>query len=102
MSQTFIALAPEQGVPTRGARRAAQRREDAGGSGSLPGFPEEAWRGPFAHYRRAMADATEAPECSHFAALWTHAAVRLRRRVWIPYPQPLRPNVYLVIVGPTG
>ncbi len=65
-------------------------------------FPEAAWRGPFADYRRAMAGTSEAPDASHFAALWAVAAARLRRRVSIYYAFTHYPNVFLVNYGATG
>jgi len=68
----------------------------------LPPFPEAAWRGIFADYRKAMERATEASDAFHFAALWARSAVALGRCVHFSYGMPLYPNVYLVCFGPTG
>jgi hypothetical protein len=68
----------------------------------LSPFPEAAWRGIFADYRRVMERATEASDAFHFAALWARCAVALGRCVRFPYGMPLYPNVYLVCFGPTG
>ena len=65
-------------------------------------FPEAAWRGPFADYRRAMEGTSEAPDSAHFASLWAVAAAQLRRRVYVYYAYPLYPNVFLVNYGTTG
>jgi hypothetical protein len=69
---------------------------------SLPEFPSAAWRGPFADYRAAMRQATEASDAFHFAALWTRCAVALGRRVRFSYGMQLFTNVFLVCFGPTG
>jgi hypothetical protein len=69
---------------------------------AFPGFPAIAWRGAFADYRDAMKGTTEASDVTHFAAFWTAAAARLRRRCRFPYGMDLFPNVYLVVFGPTG
>lgn len=65
-------------------------------------FPEAAWRGLFADYRKAMQGATEASDAFHFAALWARCAAALGRRVGFPYGMKLFPNVYVVCYGPTG
>jgi hypothetical protein len=79
-----------------------EENEEDGSPDVLPTFPESAWRGVFGLYRETMRGATEAPEVTHFAAMQVLAAVRLRRRVSFDYPYPHFPNVYVVIVGPTG
>ena len=38
-----------------------------------PNFPEIAWRGLFADYRRAMVDTTEASDVAHFGTFWSVA-----------------------------
>jgi hypothetical protein len=65
-------------------------------------FPESAWRGPFALYRKAMDGTSEAPDTVHFSTLWANAAARLRRRVHIYYAFDHFPNVFLVNYGTTG
>ena len=89
--------APAEGVPLMDDRPEQQSTTTEGVA-----FPDEAWRGPFAEYRKAMAGTTEAPDCVHFGTLWAIAAARLRRRVWIHYAYPHYGNVYVVNVGPTG
>jgi hypothetical protein len=69
---------------------------------SVKPFPEAAWRGIFAEYRRIMTSATEASDTFHFAALWARCAVALGRQVRFSYGMQLFPNVYLVCFGPTG
>lgn len=67
--------------------------------GAVPAFPEAAWRGPFAEYRRAMEGVSEAADVVHFMMLWVAAAMRLRRRVHMQYAYPLYPNIYVTILG---
>jgi hypothetical protein len=69
---------------------------------ALPVFPEPAWRGIFADYRKANERATEASDVFHFAALWARCAAALGRRVHFSYGMTLYPNVYVVCFGPTG
>lgn len=69
---------------------------------SLPDFPEHAWRGVFADYRKAMHGTTEASDVAHFASLWAALAATLARRVNMYAGGPIYPNVYLAIFGGTG
>ena len=68
----------------------------------LDAFPELAWRGIFVDYREAMANATEASDVFHFAALWAGAAVSLGRRTWMFAGEQVFPNAYLLLFGETG
>lgn len=69
---------------------------------SLPAFPEIAWRGPFATYRRAMSGTTEASDVAHFVSFWAACSVALGRRAWFHLGTKLYPNVYLCLFGPSG
>ncbi len=79
-----------------------EQAETEDGDSSLLVFPDLAWRGAFGAYRAAMQGTTEASDVFHFGALWAAAAVRLRRRVYLPYGMNLYPNVNLILYGPTG
>lgn len=70
--------------------------------GTLPTFPESAWRGIFAEYRDVMADTTEASDVAHFASLWGTAAVNLGRQVSMYAGDEIFPNSYLLFFGSTG
>ena len=69
---------------------------------ALPEFPEIAWRGAFADYRKAMVGTTEASDVAHFTACWAAVAVTLGRRVSMYAGERIFPNVYLSVFGPTG
>jgi len=68
----------------------------------LPDFPEIAWRGVFADYRKAMVGTTEASDVAHFTGFWAAAAVTLGRRVSMYLGERIFANVYLSVFGPTG
>ena len=96
--ETGPEIASELNLPSASDAGADNESEQV----TLPAFPEKAWRGLFAVYRAAMADATEASDAFHFAALWARCAVALGRRVQFRYGMPLFPNVYLLCFGTTG
>lgn len=65
-------------------------------------LPAGVWRGVFDDYRKAMKEATEAPDVFHFSTLLVRAGAALGRRVWFSYGMKLYPNFYVVNFGPTG
>lgn len=65
-------------------------------------FPEDAWRGVFADYKKAMQSTTEASDVAHFATLWAAAAAALERRVWMYSGDFVYPNIYLGFFVGTG
>jgi hypothetical protein len=65
-------------------------------------FPEVAWRGPFAEYRLAMHETTEASDVAHFQTFWGSVAVRLGRRLHWKAGSIIYPNAYLGFHGPTA
>lgn len=67
-----------------------------------PFFPENAWRGVFDTYRKAMDHSTNASDVAHFLALWAAMAAKLRRRVRFYYGMDLYPNGQFVYYGETG
>lgn len=67
-----------------------------------PTLPAECWLPPFAAYREAVAESTEAADAHHFFALAAVAAAFLGRRVAVPYGRLTFPPLYVALIGPTG
>ncbi|MBI4201203.1 MAG: DUF3987 domain-containing protein [Chloroflexi bacterium] len=65
-------------------------------------FPPDAWRGPFDRYRQMVSPTTEASDSYHFWCFATVYGATLGRRVGIYHARTLYPNMYAVLVGPTG
>jgi hypothetical protein len=98
MAQTVEFREGREVKPNGSAEATAEPPEQA----SIPAFPEAAWRGVFADYRKATLGKSEAAEAFHFGALWGVCAAALGRLVWFPYGMDLYPNVYLVCFGPSA
>jgi hypothetical protein len=108
-ARDFLEMYPEVRAKLSGDSSARETMEETAPSGPAkqrpqehPAFPKAAWRGPFADYRDAMAQATEASDVFHFATLWARGAVALGRTVHFPYGSTIYPNVFLVGFGPSG
>jgi hypothetical protein len=81
----------------------ASESDEAGQSAHQVIFPEAAWRpGPFANYRAALKDRSEASPVVHFGCLVAVCAAALERRIYFPYFGALYPNVFVLAVGPTA
>ncbi|MBA3556893.1 MAG: DUF3987 domain-containing protein, partial [Gemmatimonadales bacterium] len=64
--------------------------------------PEACFRGWFAEYRALMAPTTEAPDAFHLGCSLALVGMLLGRRVWTYNAGRHFPNLYVVLVGPTG
>jgi hypothetical protein len=71
-------------------------------SSALPSFPETAWRGLFADYRKSQDGSTEACDAAHFATFWAAVATIQGRKVEMYSGDTVYPNVYLNVFGETG
>jgi len=69
---------------------------------AAPQLPPEAWLPPFALYREAVADSTEASDEDHFFSLAAVAGCYLGRRVGVFYGRLIHPTLYVALIGPTG
>lgn len=68
----------------------------------LPQLPESAWT-PWAHlYREAVGPSTEAADEFHYVALLTVIGAVLGRSVSVACGRPLHPNLYALLIGPSG
>jgi hypothetical protein len=65
-------------------------------------LPERVWRGPFGDYRKAMKNATEAPDAYHFSTLLVRAGMGLGRRVRFYLGMWIYCNFYCLNFGDTG
>jgi hypothetical protein len=65
-------------------------------------LPQSAWTGWAQLYREAVSSSTEAADEFHYLALLTVLGAILGRTITIPCGRPLHPNVYAMLVGPTG
>ena len=65
-------------------------------------FPEKAWRGIFAEYRKLVGPTTEAPDTYHFWLLALALGLVLGRLLSVYHARLLYPNFFIVLVGPTG
>jgi hypothetical protein len=79
IAQSISRYAPASGAAQARAEEAQSGADKTQSTEPLLIFPEAAWRGAFADYRKAMTQATEASDVFHFAALWARAAVTLGR-----------------------
>ncbi len=64
--------------------------------------PEACFRGWFGEYRDLMAPTTEAPHAFHLGCSLALAGMLMGRRVWTYNAGKHYPNLYVVLVGPTG
>ena len=80
-----------------------------------PGVPLDEWRrdpvssltgncyrGGFESYRKALLNSTEACDQYHLACFAVVAGLVVGRRAYLPHGGWLFPNLYVVLVGPTG
>jgi hypothetical protein len=65
-------------------------------------LPETAWTEWARLYRRAVGSSTEAADEFHYLALLTVLATAFGRNVVLHCGRPIYPNMYTVLVGPTG
>lgn len=65
-------------------------------------LPETAWTEWARLYRRAVGDSTEAADEFHYLALFTVLATAFGRNLVLHCGRPIYPNMYTVLVGPTG
>lgn len=65
-------------------------------------FPESAWTGLFAVWRDIIAPRTEAPLEFLWAAFLVAVGMTIGRSAWRESPDPVYPNFYLLLLGPTG
>jgi hypothetical protein len=68
---------------------------------SVP-FPAEAWTGLFGHWRDEVGECTDAPLENLWGAFLLATGMIIGRNAWISNPRPLFPNIYLLLVGPSG
>lgn len=68
----------------------------------LSSLPESAWT-PWARlYREAVGASTEAADELHYVALLTIVGAALGRSITVFCGRPLHPNIYAMLIGPTG
>ena len=67
-----------------------------------PALPEEAWHGSSREYRRIVEPTTEAPPTYHLACFLTATGTALGRSVYMQKAGRHYPNVFMVLVGPSG
>lgn len=65
-------------------------------------LPESAWTDWARLYRAAVGPSTEAADELHYLALLTVLGAALGRTVTVSCGRPLHPNVYSMLIGPTG
>jgi hypothetical protein len=75
---------------------------DAASDLFLSQLPESAWTGWARLYRAAVGSSTEAADEFHLVSLMTTIGAALGRKVSISCGRPLHPNLYAVLIGPTG
>lgn len=87
-----------------GGRKRTEADRDArlDASFTVSPFPVEAWHGWFADYRDLYAPTTEAAHQFHLAAALTIVASTIGRRARLDVGDGLYPNVYALILGPSG
>ena len=67
-----------------------------------PAFPQNAWRGIFEVYLRAVEGINEAPAAYNFATLKSIAGIIMGRTAFLYVGRRLYPNFFSCLVGPTG
>ncbi|MCE7875021.1 DUF3987 domain-containing protein [bacterium CPR1] len=68
----------------------------------LQKLPDSAWTQWAKHYRDAVSASTEAADEFHYLALLTVVGAVLGRTITVACGRPLHPNIYAMLVGPTG
>ncbi|MDD5095230.1 MAG: DUF3987 domain-containing protein [Dehalococcoidia bacterium] len=67
-----------------------------------PALPREAREGIFGDYLSLMGPTTEAADSYHFVVFSVLLGVILRKRLYVYHAREVYPNIYCVLVGPTG
>jgi hypothetical protein len=68
----------------------------------LPALPESAWTDWARTWRDTVRRSTEAADEFHYLALLTVLGITVGRRICVSAGRPVYPNVYAMLVGPTG
>ncbi len=71
-------------------------------STEAPPLPNAVWRGAFDSYRQALVKTTEATDALHFGVLWTVVGLVVGRKSYIPHGRFMFPNIFGILIGPTG
>ncbi len=93
LSATVLPGAPEKGA----SDAAAESRGD-----KCPVLPDLAWYGLSREYREIVGPCTEASHSYHLACFLSAVGACLRRHVYIQRAGRHHPNLYIVLVGPSG
>ena len=81
---------------------AAEAKKKSTTADRYPELPDEAWYGLAKTYRQAVADCTEASDVFHFACWMSAAGALVGRNVFYKSPDPVYPNLYILLIGRSG